>query len=417
MMASPTTTNTLLRRRGPGDTKITPQISPTQHTESNDNTNKPFTTRLKSIQSIFWIGLIFFVIILLFMLYYTTSYLPSTEKIESFLSDKIDDNQTAPFGFKNYPFDTPYELRDISQYSQIIAIGDLHGDLTQTQKVLQLTGILNENNEWIAKDTILVQTGDIVDRGSESIEIYKLFFKLREEALNHNSLVLQILGNHEMMNLGGDFRYVHANEMYKYGTITEWRQIWSMQHKIGYFLRNTPIIRIIGDTLFVHAGLRPEILDIVDKDNMTNRLNEIVWKGNTIDNFDINHYLNEYYNYLTIVGNNGPIWTREFEPRFYNRNMLQNAKSARRLKQDKAVMNDKSEIINEYLCEQVNKTLDIMNVKRMIIGHNVQAMGIPNVRCDGKLFSIDVGISCHYGCNLGAVSIDIESGMVSIVTP
>ncbi len=351
------------------------------------------------------------------MIYYTTYYLPSSPHSQQLIADKIDDNQTAPFGLKNYPFDTPYELRDISQYSKIVAIGDLHGDLSQTYKILQLANILDENYEWIAKDTVLIQTGDIVDRGKESIEIYQLFFKLRQAAKSRNCLVLQILGNHEMMNLGGDFRYVDASELYKYGTVTEWAEIWSMRHKIGYFLRRTPIVRIVGNTVFVHAGIRPDILQIVNNENATNKLNELVFKGNTVDNFTLEQYLHEYYDYLTVVSTNGPVWTREFEPRFYNMDMYKDKVLAKKLKQVKRVREDKSEVIEEYLCEQVSKTLDIMNVTRMVIGHNVQATRRPKSRCDGKLFSIDVGISCAYGCALAAITIDIESDMVSIVSP
>eukprot|EP01084_Bolivina_argentea_P129507 228718_1 len=224
----------------------------------NERTRKPIIKRTtSSIQSIFWSGVILFTLIILMMIYYTTYYLPSSSMHDSFLSTAIDDNETAPFGFGDYPFDIPYELRVISTYSKVVAIGDLHGDLSQTLKLLQLTGIVDENGTWIAKDTILVQTGDIVDRGHQSLEIYKLFFSLRQQALSHNSLMLQILGNHEMLNLKGDFRYVHANEVYKYGTLTQWKEIWSMNHKIGYFLRNTPIMRIVGNTVLVHAGGRP----------------------------------------------------------------------------------------------------------------------------------------------------------------
>eukprot|EP00483_Globobulimina_turgida_P011355 UN11377 len=220
-----------------------------------------------------------------------------------------------------------------------------------------------------------------------------------------------------MMNLGGDFRYVDANELHKYGTFTEWKEIWSMRHKIGYFLRRTPILRVIGNTLFVHAGVRPEILQIANNENATNRLNELVFKGNTVENFSLEHYLNEYYDYLTVVSSNGPVWTREFEPRFYNMDMYNDASKKLKQVKPKRVREDKLEVIEEYLCEQVNKTLNIMNVTRMVIGHNVQATRVPKSRCDGKLFSIDVGISCAYGCGLAAVTIDIESDMVSIVTP
>ena len=78
------------------------------------------------------------------------------------LAQTIDDGQHAPFGFANYPFDTPFELRDISNYSTIIAIGDLHGELDQAIKILQMSGIVDAHLNFVAQDTILVQTGDLM---------------------------------------------------------------------------------------------------------------------------------------------------------------------------------------------------------------------------------------------------------------
>jgi len=78
---------------------------------------------------------------------------------------------------------------------------------------------------------------------------------------------------------------------------------------------------------------------------------------------------------------------------------------------------DAKEIITEYLCQQVSKTLKILNLKRMIIGHNVQQNGKPNVLCNEKLYSIDVGMSHAYGGHLGAIEIDAQNDVVSIITP
>ena len=46
---------------------------------------------------------------------------------------------------------------------RIVAIGDLHGDLSNTLKVMKMTGVINDNNNWNPKGVdFLVQTGDIV---------------------------------------------------------------------------------------------------------------------------------------------------------------------------------------------------------------------------------------------------------------
>ena len=102
------------------------------------------------------------------------------------------------------------EMRDISKYDRIIAIGDLHGDLDQTIKILLLAEIIDANTDCIANKTILIQTGDIVDRGSDSIKIYHLFLKLHHQCKSYDSLVLNQIGNHEHLNFINDFTYLNA---------------------------------------------------------------------------------------------------------------------------------------------------------------------------------------------------------------
>ena len=106
-----------------------------------------------------------------------------------------------PFGFTNLSllYDsiiTQEEL--ISQgYKKIVAVGDLHGDLNQCRTILQRAGVINEYDNWIApKGTILMQTGDIFDRGPQSVDVLRFFWKLRQLAQqdNNQGLVLQILG-------------------------------------------------------------------------------------------------------------------------------------------------------------------------------------------------------------------------------
>jgi hypothetical protein len=61
---------------------------------------------------------------------------------------------------------------------------------------------------WIADTTILVQTGDIVDRGNDTIVVYSLFMRLAEQGRAVGGQIIQPLGNHEIMKMMGDLRYV-----------------------------------------------------------------------------------------------------------------------------------------------------------------------------------------------------------------
>lgn len=50
----------------------------------------------------------------------------------------------------------------------VLALADLHGDLEQTERALQLTGAIGPDGRWAAGGCTLVQTGDLVDRGPSS---------------------------------------------------------------------------------------------------------------------------------------------------------------------------------------------------------------------------------------------------------
>lgn len=62
---------------------------------------------------------------------------------------------------------------------RLVAIGDIHGDLEQANKVLQLLNVIDANGRWIAGKSTVVQTGDLVDRGDESLEVVALFEDLK----------------------------------------------------------------------------------------------------------------------------------------------------------------------------------------------------------------------------------------------
>nr|MDA3865108.1 metallophosphoesterase [Deltaproteobacteria bacterium] len=72
---------------------------------------------------------------------------------------------------------------------RIIAIGDLHGDLDVARQTLQLAGAINKSGKWIGKKLIVVQTGDILDKGDQEKKIINLFARLKKEAARKGGAV------------------------------------------------------------------------------------------------------------------------------------------------------------------------------------------------------------------------------------
>src|SRR4051812_4850817 len=66
--------------------------------------------------------------------------------------------------------------------ARLVAIGDLHGDLDATRKVLRLAGAIDASDRWVGGALVVVQTGDMLDRGDGERAIVDLFDRLIGEA-------------------------------------------------------------------------------------------------------------------------------------------------------------------------------------------------------------------------------------------
>ncbi|HET9306297.1 MAG TPA: metallophosphoesterase [Candidatus Sulfotelmatobacter sp.] len=96
----------------------------------------------------------------------------------------------------------------VEPQDRIIAIGDIHGELDSFCRILRRAHVVDEQNHWIGGSTTLVQTGDVIDRGPKGREAMDLLMTLETEAARAGGRVVALLGNHEVMNLLGDPRYV-----------------------------------------------------------------------------------------------------------------------------------------------------------------------------------------------------------------
>ena len=93
-----------------------------------------------------------------------------------------------------------------------IVVGDIHGELDGFKEILRNAGLIDSKDNWSGGDCILIQTGDVIDRGPYSREAIDLLRKLQKEAADAKGEVIRLCGNHELMLLQNNFRYVNFND-------------------------------------------------------------------------------------------------------------------------------------------------------------------------------------------------------------
>ncbi|MGD0089074.1 MAG: metallophosphoesterase [Planctomycetota bacterium] len=145
-----------------------------------------------------------------------------------------------------------YEWQNVAR---IVAVGDVHGDYDQFVKCLLAAGVIDDAHKWIAGQTHLVQTGDVLDRGPDSKKALDLLMDLEQQARAAGGQVHALLGNHEAMALAHDYRYLYRSEAAAYGGMEAYMEAMGPQGKYGKWIRGNPAIIKINDILFVHGGL------------------------------------------------------------------------------------------------------------------------------------------------------------------
>mmetsp|Transcript_62150 Transcript_62150/g.143109 ORF Transcript_62150/g.143109 Transcript_62150/m.143109 type:complete len:367 (-) Transcript_62150:64-1164(-) len=267
-----------------------------------------------------------------------------------------------------------------SEPRTVYSIGDLHGDLDHFATILQKTGLATvdgTNATWTGGRSILVSTGDSVDRGEFGRSIYLIFKALAEQAPLHGGEVVNIVGNHELMNLQGDLRYVHEMEMHpdgEYGGQAQREKDWSRSGVVGADIRQRYYAAAVREgTVFVHGGLTPEILSQTKEldtnrpplDNLNQKCREL------FDNDRVPFNVRS----PPVFGATGPFWNRFF-----------------------------AEEPERQVCPSVEKTLSIVGAKRMVLGHTPQTEGV-STRCPTatgpRIILADTVISRAYEASFG----------------
>ena len=252
--------------------------------------------------------------------------------------------------------------------ARIVAIGDLHGDFEATRRAFRLAKAIDDKDRWVGGSLIVVQTGDQLDRGDDEEEILSFLKRLRKEAASAGGAVHVLNGNHETMNVLGDFRYVTEAALRDFADAEpassravgipapyERRaKAFLPGGEAALQLAERPLILMVGDTVFSHGGVLPRHLAYgID------RLNEetSAWMRGDRPNPP-----------ALVVDPDGPLWTRIYG----------------------------DEELSPAVCQVLEKTLHELGAKRLVVGHTVQRFGMSSA-CSDRVFRIDVGLAHHYG--------------------
>ncbi len=94
---------------------------------------------------------------------------------------------------------------------RVVAVGDVHGTWDGLIELLQGSGIIDGELRWSGNGDHLVVVGDFVDRNVADRPIMDLLRRLERESIAAGGRVHVLLGNHEVMNLVRDLRYVNPD--------------------------------------------------------------------------------------------------------------------------------------------------------------------------------------------------------------
>jgi hypothetical protein len=100
----------------------------------------------------------------------------------------------------------------IATPERVVAVGDVHGAYDRFVAILRAAGLVDGRARWTGGRAMLVQLGDVVDRGAKSREVLDLIARLERDAARTGGAVHALLGNHEIMRMRGDLGYASAGE-------------------------------------------------------------------------------------------------------------------------------------------------------------------------------------------------------------
>lgn len=272
-----------------------------------------------------------------------------------------------------------------------------------------MAGVLSSDGQdlWTGREAVLIQLGDILDRGEDEIAILSLLKSLEIQARANGGAVFQVNGNHETMNVEGDFRFVDSGAFDECSDFLEylddcghnWEEAfvgwvgvserWKVDSKVSHNhwgpwnlvkrqkgvisrsillrpggplaseLARHPVVLKVDDWVFCHGGLLPRHV-AYGIDRMNKDVSDWMSGRNESDN-------GPEIPFMATRGYDSVVWNR-----LYSR--------------------DNSDLQEYQIQSILERTLQGVGAKAMVVGHTPQTTGV-NCKYNCSIWRIDVGMS------------------------
>ena len=248
------------------------------------------------------------------------------------------------------------EKSEFPASDKIFTISDIEGNFAFFTKMLRNAGVIDEKFNWTFGNGNLVLIGDIFDRGIHVTECLWLLYSLEEKAKQAGGYVHVLLGNHDMMNLRGDLRYIEE----KYNLTSEalnvsYREMFGPDSELGRWLRTKSSIVKVGDKLFVHGGISLKLMETkLSISQINDKMRDLMY---------IQHRKESDETLKLLAGSFGPMWHRGF-------------------------FMDYKERYKRLTDKEVDDVLNYFDAAQVYVGHSIVEK--PKSMYDGKVIAVDV---------------------------
>lgn len=248
---------------------------------------------------------------------------------------------------------------------KLFVTSDIEGNFNAFYSMLIGNKVIDKNYNWTFGKGHLVICGDMVDRGNNAWPCLWLLYMLEQEAEKAGGKVHYILGNHDIMNLHADLKYVKERYIKLAKLLSEkddekkaWLELLSDTNEIVKWMSSKNTIERIGDAIYLHGGISVEV---VDNDLTIDKINEAV-RRNIRNNLTRNPGDNSQDN--LIFSRLGPLWYR-------------------------GLVKDYKEHYKKIDEKSLDGILEFYNVKKIIIGHTIVDDKVTS-DYGGKVIRVDI---------------------------
>jgi hypothetical protein len=361
---------------------------------------------------------------------------------------------------------------------RVVAVADVHGDLPAFREVLRTAGVIDTDDTWIGGETTLVQLGDLIDRGPAMRGTLDFVMALEGSAAERGGRVVALLGNHEVMNVVGDLRYVtpvnyaefvdrdsEKRRQQAWRDVQRWqreraaargerappsgaaaKQAWlaayppgRIEHRAafgpegvyGRWLRARSALVVVQDTLFVHGGVAPtrldstlEALDASVRAELA-RFDELV-RGFVADGlvlpfFDLGELTLALEAELAALdaaaasGGSRTTPAADAELRARLESFLGWRDWSLFASDGPFWFRGYANWSDEELAAELPRLLGTYGVERVVVGHTPQRQGSILARGDGAVFLIDTGMHSAYYTGGRGSALELAGGQVTAI--